>query len=282
MNKVKIIVDSTCDLSKELYEQFDMEVVPLNVSFGEENYKDSVNINAEKLYGLIKEKGEMPHTAAASPLDIENAFKKYIDQGFDIVFLGIGSKLSTNYQNALIAKEECGGHVVIIDSNNLSSGTGLLALKAARMAKEGRSADEIYAEVQPLAEKLSTQFLVDTLDYLYKGGRCSGAAKIMGTLFHVHPMIKLFNGELIVYKKPRGTMKMCSNEMLSILKEDLPNVDLENIMITHSGYSEETLNYLKTELGKLVDPKCIRITQAGCVISTHCGPGTIGILYIKK
>lgn len=282
MKKVKIIVDSTCDLSPELYKQFDINVIPLNVSFGEESYKDSVNIDSEKLYSLVKEKNELPHTSAASPIDLETAFRKYIDLDYDVIFIGIGSTLSTNYQSAVIAKQELGDRVTIIDSKNLSSATGLLALKAARLAKEGCSVDEIYAKVQPLAEKLSCQFVVDTLDYLHKGGRCSGASKIIGTLFHVHPMIKVINGELIVYKKPRGTLKMCTNEMLDIFKSDMPNIDLENVMITHAGSSQEVVDYLKTELGKLIDPNCIRVTQAGCVISSHCGYGTIGILYIKK
>lgn len=283
MNKVKVIVDSTADLTPELYKEFDMEVIPLNVNFGEENYQDNVTLTPDELYAKVKEKKTLPSSAAASPALIEEVFRKYIDQGYDIVFTGIGSTLSTNFQSATIAKSAFpNDRIYLIDSLNLSSGTGLLALKMGRLAKEGKSAKEIYDEVTPLVSKVSSQFVVDTLDYLHKGGRCSGTAKIFGHLFHIHPMIKVIDGKLIVYKKPRGTLKMATNELLNVFKEDFPNVDLENVMITHAGSSREVADYLHAELGKLVDPKCIRETRAGCVISTHCGYGTIGILYIKK
>lgn len=283
MNKVKVIVDSTCDLTPELYKEFDMDVIPLNVNFGEENYLDNVTLTPDELYAKVKEKKTLPSSAAASPAVIEEHFKKYIDQGYDIVFTGIGSTLSTNFQSATIAKQSFpDNRVYLIDTKNLSSASGLLALKAGRMAKEGRSAGEIFAEVQPLANKLSAQFIVDTLDYLHKGGRCSGTAKIFGHLFHIHPMIKVIDGKLVVYKKPRGTLKMASNELLHVFKEDYPNIDLENVMVTHAGSSREVAEYLKSELAKFIDPKIIHETRAGCVISTHCGYGTIGILYIKK
>lgn len=283
MNKVKVIVDSTADLTPELYKEFDMEVIPLNVNFGEENYLDNVTLTPDELYAKVKEKKTLPSSAAASPAVIEEVFRKYIDQGYDIVFTGIGSTLSTNFQSATIAKSAFpDDRIYLIDSLNLSSGTGLLALKMGRMAKEGKSAKEIYDEVSPLASKISSQFVVDTLDYLHKGGRCSGTAKIFGHLFHIHPMIKVIDGKLFVYKKPRGTLKMAINELLNVFKEDFPNVDLENVMITHGGCPREVLDYVHTELAKMIDPKCIHETRAGCVISTHCGYGTIGILYLKK
>lgn len=283
MNKVKVIVDSTADLTPELYKEYDMEVIPLNVNFGEENYLDNVTLTPDELYAKVKEKKTLPSSAAASPAVIEEVFKKYIDQGYDIVFTGIGSTLSTNYQSATIAKSSFPeGRIYLLDSKNLSSGTGLLALKMGRLAKEGKSAKEIIDEAAPLVDKVSSQFVVDTLDYLHKGGRCSGTAKIFGHLFHIHPMIKVIDGKLIVYKKPRGTLKMATNELLNVFKEDFPDIDLENVMITHAGSSRDVADYLHTELGKMIDPKCIRETRAGCVISTHCGYGTIGILYIKK
>jgi len=284
MNKVKVIVDSTCDLSQELYEKFDLEVIPLNVRFGEENYEDMVDIKPDELYAKVKEYKSLPQTSSASPEIIEKHFKKWIDLGYDIVFTGIGSTLSSTMQNAFIAKQSFPeDRIYLIDSKNLSSASGLLALKSARMAKEGASAKEIYEKVQPLSERLVCQFVVDTLDHLHKGGRCSGTAKIIGTLFHVHPMIKVVDGKLIVYSKPRGTLKMCTNEILKIVKSDLAKgIDEENVMLTHSGGSEETSAYLLEELSKLVNPNSIRITQAGCVISSHCGKGTIGILYITN
>ena len=285
MNKVKVIADSTVDLNKDMYESLDIAVLPLGVNFGEEVYQDGVTIGPDELYKKVAEKGELPHTAAASPAAIEEEFRKYLDQGYDIIFTGIGGKFSTTIQNANIAKNSIDGaedRVYILDSANLSSGTGLLVLKMCKLRDEGKSAKEIYDAVLPLVPKVSSQFVVDTLDYLHKGGRCSGATKLFGHLFHVHPVIKVVDGGMIVYKKPRGKLKAGIDEQIAELKNDLPNVDMDNIMITDSGVSEADKKYFHDEVAKLVDPSIIRHTRAGCVVSCHCGPGTIGVLYIKK
>lgn len=285
MNKVKVIADSTVDLNKDMYESLDIAVLPLGVNFGEEVYQDGVTIGPDELYKKVAEKGELPHTAAASPAVIEEEFRKYLDQGYDIIFTGIGGKFSTTIQNANIAKNSIDGaedRVYILDSANLSSGTGLLVLKMCKLRDEGKSAKEIYDAVLPLVPKVSAQFVVDTLDYLHKGGRCSGATKLFGHLFHVHPVIKVVDGGMIVYKKPRGKLKAGIDEQIAELKNDLPNVDMDNIMITDSGVSEADKKYFHDEVAKLVDPSIIRHTRAGCVVSCHCGPGTIGVLYIKK
>lgn len=285
MNKVKVIADSTVDLNKDMYESLDIAVLPLGVNFGEEVYQDGVTIGPDELYKKVAEKGELPHTAAASPAVIEETFRKFLDQGYDIIFTGIGGKFSTTIQNANIAKNSIDGaedRVYILDSANLSSGTGLLVLKMCKLRDEGKSAKEIYDAVLPLVPKVSAQFVVDTLDYLHKGGRCSGATKLFGHLFHVHPVIKVVDGGMIVYKKPRGKLKAGIDEQIAELKNDLPNVDMDNIMITDSGVSEAEKKYFHDEVAKLVDPSIIRHTRAGCVVSCHCGPGTIGVLYIKK
>lgn len=285
MNKVKVIADSTVDLNKDMYESLDIAVLPLGVNFGEEVYQDGVTIGPDELYKKVAEKGELPHTAAASPAVIEEEFRKYLDQGCDIIFTGIGGKFSTTIQNANIAKNSIDGaedRIYILDSANLSSGTGLLVLKMCKLRDEGKSAKEIYDAVLPLVPKVSAQFVVDTLDYLHKGGRCSGATKLFGHLFHVHPVIKVVDGGMIVYKKPRGKLKAGIDEQIAELKNDLPNVDMDNIMITDSGVSEADKKYFHDEVAKLVDPSIIRHTRAGCVVSCHCGPGTIGVLYIKK
>lgn len=283
MNKVKIIVDSTADLSKELYEKNDIAVLPLNVAFGSDAFKDGVDINADQLYERVKKFGELPATSAPGPAAYEEIFKEYIDKGFDIVFMGIGSGFSTAFQNANIATQDLPeGRVFLVDSLNLSSGIGLLAMYGARMAKNGASAKEIQAELNYLATKVSTKFAVETLEYLHKGGRCSGASKLFGHIFHIHPIIAVVGGKMIVTKKPRGLMKIAINEMVNELKADLPNIYEEDVMITHSGCTQDVIDYCYSEVKKLVKPESIKITRAGCVVSTHCGPGTIGILYIKK
>jgi len=283
MHKVAIFVDSTADLNKEDYEKHDIHVVPLLVNIGGSAYKDGLEIDSEKLYKLVAEHGELPTTAAVSPIAFIEAFKPFIDQGHDIFFVGIGSKLSATLQSVILAAQEFpSGRVIYSDSNNLSSGSGLLALKAAKYREEGKSALEIKALVDAHAPKVNAIFAIETLDYLHKGGRCSGTAKVLGKLFHIHPLIKVVDGKLIVYKKPRGRMTSALDEMVSELRRHLPDVDFDYIMVTHAGVDEVNLAHVIKELGKIVDPAVIHITHAGGVISSHCGYGTVGLLYLRK
>lgn len=283
MNKVIIIADSTVDLTPELIKKHNIVTVPLIVRFDEEIYYDNETITPDELYEKVKIKGELPKTAAVAPQTFIELFKPYIDQGCDILFSGIGAKMSSTIQNAIIASNEFPeGRIFVLDSGNLSTGTGLLILKMCKYRDEGKSAKEIFDLVSPLVTKVSAQFAVDTLEYLHKGGRCSGASKIFGTIFHIHPIIKLVDGGMIVYKKPRGAYKAALNELVNEIKGDYPNVDLDHIFVTHSGMDQNLINYLYEEVSKVVGQDHVYITRAGCVISSHCGPGTIGVLYIKK
>lgn len=283
MNKVIIIADSTVDLTPELIKKHNIVTVPLIVRFDEEIYYDNETITPDELYEKVKIKGELPKTAAVAPQTFIDLFKPYIEQGCDILFSGIGAKMSSTIQNAIIASNEFPeGRIFVLDSGNLSTGTGLLILKMCKYRDEGKSAKEIFDLVSPLVTKVSAQFAVDTLEYLHKGGRCSGASKIFGTIFHIHPIIKLVGGGMIVYKKPRGAYKAALNELVNEIKGDYPNVDLDHIFVTHSGMDQNLINYLYEEVSKVVGQDHVYITRAGCVISSHCGPGTIGVLYIKK
>ena len=283
MNKIKIVVDSTVDLTKELYEQNDFEVVPLNVAFGEDTFQDGVSITRDQLYKDVEKYKSLPATSAPGPQVFEEVFNKYLAQGYQIIYMGIGSTLSTALQSANIAKMNIGSDdIYLLDTKNLSSASGLLALKAAKLAKEGKTAKEIVEILEKDVPNVVAQFSVETLNYLHKGGRCSGTAKVIGHLLHIHPHILVRDGKLIVYKKPRGTMKVAIDGQIEELKNALPNVEMDNIMITDSGVSDEIRDYFVKEVSKLVDPKVIRCTPAGCVIASHCGPGTIGLLFIKK
>ena len=283
MNKVQIVCDSTLDITPELYKKYNIHVIPLHVNFGEEDYIDGQTITLEQLYKKVEEYGELPHTAAVSSAIFEEEFKKFIDKGMDVVYVGIGSTLSSAFQSAFIAKQSFPeGRVALIDSKNLSSASAILAIHAAKLRDEGKSAVEIAEEVQKLVPNVIGQFAIEQFEYLYKGGRCSGAAKVMGTLLHIRPFLRVIDGKLVVYKKPRGPMKVAINEQLAGLKEDLPNVDQTVVFITHTGMAPGMVEWVKEEVGKLVDPKCIEVTTAGAVIGSHCGSGTLGILYLKK
>lgn len=282
MNKVKIIVDSTNDLTAEYLKENDVEVVPLYVTFQNDIYKDGVDINVDELYARVKKDNMLPKTSAISVGDLIEIFTKYVNQGYDIFYTGISSKMSSSYNNALLASQEFeDGRVVIYDSYNLSTGIGLQIIKAIKLRNEGKSNKEIFDHLMSLRDKVRSQFLIEQLDYLFKGGRCSAISYFFGRGFHIKPIIRVTDGGMIVYKKPIGKTINACNALLDIVKQDLENIDLDCVMIT-STKADASEKYLYDELSKLVPPEKIMKTHAGCVISSHCGPGTIGILYILK
>lgn len=284
MRPVKIITDSTCDLNREDLEKFEIEVAPLNVVFDDKSYLDGVEIVTKELYKKVEETKVLPKTTAVSPARYLEVYKKWIDKDYDIIVLGISSKLSGSYQNAcLAAKEMPEGRVFVLDSLNLSSAIGLQLLKIQQLKEKGLSAVEIVEQVRNLPSKVKCSFSIDTMEYLYKGGRCSGISYFFGRIFHIHPIISVVDGGMIVHKTPRGKMTKALDIMINEFKEDYDNglVDVDTIMITHSE-SDEYADYIFNELAKFVDKRHLMITRAGCVISSHCGPKTIGILYITK
>lgn len=281
MKKVKIVVDSTSDLMPEFLKEHDVDVIPLYVTFNQEAYKDGIDINVPELYRKVTETTKLPKTAAVSLMEFSEAFKQYVDEGYEVLVITISSKLSSCFQNAIAASLDYPDKVFVHDSCNLSTGIGLQVLKAIKMRNQGMGASEILEGLKKLVMNVRAQFAIESLDYLYKGGRCSSLVYIFGIGFKIKPIIRVVDGGMGVFKKPRGKMKNALDGLLQIFKEDLPNIDLDTVMITHS-MAEESKNYLYEELSKIIDPKHIMITEAGCVISSHCGEGTIGILYILK
>lgn len=282
--KVKLYIDSTCDMPSDYLKENDVSLIPLYVTFNEEQYLDFEEITTPLLYQKIEEKKMLPKTAARSIEDFKNAFSKALDNGYDnVVFLSISSQFSSGYQNACIAAEEFDGKVFIHDTMNLSSGEGLQLIHAIRMAKEGLSGKEICEQLKDIALRVRSQFAVESLEYLYKGGRCSQTAYFLGQGFKIKPIIRVVDGKMIVYKKPIGKITNALNKLIDIFNEDLKanNVELGTVMITHS-IADNSCEYLFNELKKLIPEENIMITKAGCVISSHCGKGTIGILYILK
>lgn len=281
-NKIKIIADSTSDLEKEYLIENGIEIVPLGINFSEKHFEDGINLNTKELYEYVASHKELPKTSAPSIETFRNSFKKWIDEGYEILCITISSDFSSCYQNACIASEEFEDKISCIDSRNLSSGIGLIIVKAVKYIKEGKSLLEITELLkEKIIPNVRCQFVVETLDYLYKGGRCSSVSYIFGKHLHIHPIILVKDGKMIVYKKPRGKMINGLNTLLDIFKEDYPNIDEDCVMITHS-LAPNSKDYLYGELTKIIPSSQIMITNAGCVVSSHCGQGTIGILYIKK
>ncbi len=280
--KIKLITDSTCDLSKDLIEEHDIEVIPLFVNFSDTSYKDGVELTTDAMYEKVDELGMVPKTAAAPPGMFEEIFKKYIEGGYEIIYLGIGEKFSSTYQNAMLAKNllEDSEKIHIVDSMNLSSGSGLLLLKAAKYKALGNSALEIVERLNEDRLNVKTAFVIDTLEYLHKGGRLKAISAFVGTMLKLHPIIKVVDGEMTIGKKPRGKMSNAIKHMLKDVLKDKDYIDPDFLMITHSKASKY-VDMIKEELED-IDLENIYETQAGCVISSHCGAGTIGVLYIKK
>ena len=283
MGKIKIFTDSTSDLPYELIERNNISIVPLGVSFGEELYKDGVDISTPELYKKVEEYKELPKTSAPAPGDFHKAFEKYINEGYHIVYISLSSFLSSTYQNSLLAAEMFPeGMVQVVDSRNLSTGIGVVVMKAVDFAKEGLEANEIATRLKELVPKVEAEFVVDTLQYLYKGGRCSAVQKFAGGLLKIRPAIKVVEGKMIPSQKFRGKRKKALEGLLKSILKDKGNIDIKRVFVVHS-IGEEGANYLKERLEEeLGEVKEVIITKAGCVISSHCGPNTVGIMYLRN
>ena len=225
MNKIKIIIDSTCDLTPEYIKEHDIEVVPLLVTHNGNEYKDGIDITIDQLYTLVDETGVLPKTSALAVGALIDIFQKYIDEGYDIFYTGISSSMSSTYQNAMIAAESvCKERIEVFDSKNLSTGTGLLVLKAVKMRGEGKNIHEIAEYLaNNVRDNVRAQFLIEQMDYLHKGGRCSALASFFGRAFHIKPILRVENGKLKVFKKPIGRTINACNALLDIIKSDLAN-----------------------------------------------------------
>ena len=281
MKKIKIITDSTCDLSPELLEKNFVSVLPLMVNFKESSYLDGIDITTSELYDKVENLGYLPKTSAVTPGRMIEEFEKWLSNGYEVIFTGISSKMSRTYENALLARATVDKkHIHVVDSGNLSSGIGLLVLYMAKLRDEGYKSLEIVKKAKEKVSLIRSQFVIDRFDYLYKGGRCSGMAKIFGTVLKIKPIICVRNKEMSVGKKPHGKLEKGLDSLLDMLKADRDNIDLTNIMLTDSVCPSGVL-YLTKKIKEILPSANIIHTNAGCVISSHCGKGTVGILYMK-
>lgn len=282
MKKIRIITDCTSDLTKQIYEENDILVLPLYVTIGGKTYSDGIDITTKEMYELVNKYNELPKSSNISPTTFEETFRNELKNYDEIIYLGIGSKMSSTYNNACFAAREVDpSRIFIVDSENLSSGIGLLILRAVKLRKQGLSAFEISEELKKITPLVRTQFVINTLEYLHKGGRCTGTVKIIGTLLKIKPIIRVAHGEMEIAKKPMGKFERGLEVLLGYVKDDLENIETDNIMVTHSE-TDKDADYLINELKKMNKFENIIKTSASGVISTHCGPRTIGILYILK
>ncbi len=273
---IEILTDSCSDLSAELIHQFGIKVIPLNVFVNEKTYKDGTEIKIEQLFDYVSKTGQLPKTSAPSLVEFSKFFHN-IEQG---IYIGISQQLSATHDVAIQAKQLLHDQDIrIIDSKNLSTGIGLLVLKAAELRDQGKTLDEIELAIKETIAKVRTSFSIDTLDYLYKGGRCTAMENIVGSMLKIRPIIEVrSNGSLGVKEKTSGARKKALMTMVKNFEKDLPFIDLHRVFITHTGCTEDA-DFIKTEILKKTVFDEFHQTFAGATIASHCGPNTIGIIY---
>ena len=284
MKKVSIITDSTSDLSKELLAQYDITVFPLHIHLGEKEYADGIDITPEEIYQWSEENKETPKTSALSLYDAKEYIKNALSKSEEVICFCISESMSSCCSVMHMAKMELEveDKVFVVDSKNLSTGIGLQILEAAKLAKAGLGAAEIVEKIEEMQPKVRSSFVVDSLTFLHRGGRCSGVAALAGNTLKLHPCIFVLDGKMQAGKKYRGKMDKVLLNYVEDIKPELAAAKKDHVFITHSGCDVELIETIKKELEALNYFENIHVTQAGGVIASHCGPGTMGVLYVAE
>lgn len=279
---IRIFADSTCDLSQELIDRYHVTVLPLHVVLGEEEYLDGVEITPDEIYAWAQENKQPPKTSAVSMDILEAGFKPALDAGDEIICFAISESMSTTANVMRLTAQDLGAadRVSVIDSMNLSTGVGLQVIAAAEMAAAGMNREAIVEKIREMQLRVRASFVVDTLTFLHRGGRCSGLAALAGGALKLHPRIAVSEGKMAPGKKYRGLMSKTLLSYAKDMEEELLKADKKRVFLTHSGCAQEDIDAVKAYLQSLNHFDEILITRAGGVISCHCGPGTMGVLFV--
>jgi DegV family protein with EDD domain len=282
MSKQVIIAsDSTCDLSPELIERYQIKILPLEVSLGDKQYRDGVDINPDMIYENYEQSGQLPKTAAINISEFDEFFAKETANGNEIVLFTISSDMSSIFNNARLAAQEYEG-VYPVNTMNLSTGGGLLVLTAAEMAAEGKSAKEIAEACCALRERVDASFVIDNLEFLHKGGRCSAIAAFGANLLQLKPCVMVRDGKMIVGKKYRGKFAMTLEKYVADRIGDASDIDTKRIFVTHAGCDAAIVDQCVKQVTDMGVFDEVLVTRAGCTVSAHCGRNTLGVLFIRK
>ena len=279
--KIKILSDSTCDLSAALVEANDIAIVPLTVIKNDQEFKDTVNITPDVIFEHVANGGNLCSTSANSVGEYEEWFAKYANDYDGIIHINIGSGFSSCYQNACIAAEDF-PNVRVIDSMNLSTGQGLVVLEAVRLAKEATDLDALADAIRDFTSRVEASFLLNRLDYMVKGGRCSSAAALGANLLNLKPCIEVKSGKMSVVKKYRGSYDKC---LASYVKDRLDGRDdltREILFVTCTPVDDKCYSAVMDAVAQCPTFDTVYETKAGCTVSCHCGPGTLGVLFVRK
>ena len=278
---IKIISDSTCDLSQELLEKYNITLVPLTIVKDGQAFSDGVNITPADIFAHVAAGGSLCSTTAMNAGEYTEYFQKYSKEYDGVLHINISSEFSSSYQNACLAAEDF-DNVRVLDSRNLSTGQGLVVLKACELAKTCESLDDLHAQLVAFTDKVEASFLLDQLQYMVKGGRCSAVVALGANLLNLKPCIEVKNGKMSVVKKYRGNYAKC---LASYVKDRLANrddLDKGTLFVTRTPVTDECLKAVADTVEQYNDFENIYWTEAGCTVSCHCGPSTLGVLFVRK
>ncbi len=282
MNENIIITsDSTTDLSVALKERYGVVTLPLGINLGDKTYLDGIDITPDFIYEHHSKTGELPKTSAANLGESLDFFKQFTDEGKKVIHFTISSEMSSTYRNACLAAEEF-EDVHVIDTKNLSTGGGLLVVAAAELRDAGKSFEEIISEVENLVPRVDASFVIDSLEYLHKGGRCSALAMLGANLLKLKPCIEVKNGSMGVGKKYRGKYDEVLKQYVKERIGDASDIVLDRVFVTHAGCDEKIVNDIVDIVKESAPFGEVFLTRAGCTISSHCGANTLGVLFIRK
>ena len=278
-----LCADSTCDLSEELLERYNIHIFPLHIVLGDRTYQDGVDLVPDQIYQIYREKRILPKTAAINVEEYTEFARPFIKAGNDVIYVTLGSGISATYNNCRLAAEELPG-MYVIDSGNLSTGMGHVVLAAAKGIEAGLPVEQIVEETRALAHRVEASFVIDTLEFLYKGGRCSALAMLGANMLKLKPCIEVDNADskMSVGKKYRGSLDKALEQYVKDRLEGRDDIVTDRIFITHSGIAPERVELVRREIAKYQQFDEIIETRAGCTISSHCGPNTLGILFVRK
>lgn len=279
--KIGISADSTCDLSPELVDKYGVEIIPLTVIVDGESYRDIEEINPDKLFSLVENTGEIGTTSAVNVGEYEDFFEKRLEKYDALIHFTISREMSTCYQNACLVAQGR-ENIFIVDSRNLSTGIALLVMEAAEMAQSGMSPEEIFRSIEEKKERVDASFLLHTLDYLRKGGRCSAVASLGANLLKLRPCIKVIDGKMGVARKYKGSIDSALEKYVKDQLAQADTVDTKRVFIAHTGVPAELWEKVRGWVEQCVPFQEVLEARAGCTISCHCGPMCVGIFFLRK
>ncbi|MCQ1528376.1 DegV family protein [Lutispora saccharofermentans] len=275
---VTILTDTMCDVPQKFADEYNIRVLPLTVNFGEESFRDGIDITADEFFKRLESSGELPKTSQINPPQFEAVFKEELGKGNAVVAILGSSELSGTYNSAVIARNNLESHnIFVIDSRAVTLGAGLLVIKAARLAHEGKSAEDIVDDIEEAKDRTKQFFIVGSLKYLYKGGRISLSASVLGSILNIKPIITMADGKLEMMEKTRGIKKAISI-MMDNIKTNGWTLDGKVIGINHTLCPEQA-DYIEEIINMSFKPKEIIRGEVGSVVGTHAGPGCVALHF---